>query len=98
MALTKKQQALIIEAVNKAVVGGLVCPVSKDQVWAVEPAFIMPDAQDDPSQRRVGGPSGYPFAVVTCETCGYTIFFNIMKLGVGEQLGFTATTERQDED
>ena len=98
MALSKQQTDLILAAVNKAVVGGLVCPVSKDQSWTVESAFIMPDAQDDPSQMKVGGASGFPLAVVTCETCGYTIFFNLMKLGIGEQLGFSLPTERRDED
>ena len=65
----------------------LACTVCRNSGWDVQlyhgslPAI-------DPSGEDFGRyAASFPMAVVVCETCGYTMMFNLFRLGIAERLG-----------
>jgi len=64
------------------------CPICKHNNWAVsESSGIIPRLMQD--RTEVGG-LVYPLFLVTCGTCGYTLFFNALVAG------FVPPTSKQD--
>lgn len=80
---------VVVDAIQSKIGGNaLICPVSGDAQWNLQefqgvlPATDFHDVQALTEMRR-----SFPLAVLVCETCGYSMMFNLFALGVGEELG-----------
>ncbi len=88
--VTEHHVELIINAINSKMGGNqLVCPLSGDNNWVVERYFgkipaveslSLPQEHEQVSRR-------FPFAVLTCLTCGFSFFVNVIRLGIADDLG-----------
>ena len=77
----------------------LICPISGDEaIWAIHvktttvPALTDPDDLRNPLEKA---DSGFPMALVVCVHCGYTMFINLLTLGVGKELGIEESHEEE---
>lgn len=60
------------------------CPICKQNNWTVSESIgLMPRLSDGGVD--LGGPL-YPLFLVTCGTCGYTLFFNALVAGLFPQV------------
>ena len=57
-----------------------VCPISGDNNWAIADDFVQPMRYTG-GGLTIGGP-GYPVVMVICATCGYTLLFNAVVMGL----------------
>ena len=91
--VTGRHVELIINAISEKLGDKqLVCPLSGDDNWAVERYFgKIPAAEslEAPSSNERESRS-FPFAVLTCQTCGFSFFVNVFRLGLAEALGIEA--------
>tara|TARA_B100000315_G_C14301142_1_gene461914 strand:- start:316 stop:606 length:291 start_codon:yes stop_codon:yes gene_type:complete len=62
--------------------GVLICPVSEDSDWQVG-THLVNVSRFTPGSVMIGGIT-YPFVMLICQNCGYTHFFNAVKIGVSE--------------
>jgi hypothetical protein len=80
---------MVIDAIRSKIGGReLTCPVSQDSQWEVqEYQGVLPatDQHNDP-QALTEMSLSFPLAVLMCETCGYSMMFNLFALGLGEDL------------
>ena len=81
---------LVIDAIE-AKIGDrtLTCPVSQDAAWEVQEYWGMLPASNQPGDMLPSlsaTRSSFPLAVLVCGTCGYSMMFNLLSLGLGEQL------------
>ena len=63
----------------------LACPACSGQEWDAEPSTgFVPiwDANGAGSLNFTGRVNGLPMVVLTCVTCGYSMFFNAVKLNL----------------
>jgi hypothetical protein len=60
------------------------CAICGADHWSVAQIFQMPEFESVPSVGiRIGAPTMvFPVVPVTCRTCGYTLFFNAVMLGL----------------
>lgn len=59
------------------------CPICKNSVWFV--GDVMGEMREmHPTKRLISG-SLYPMVVVSCRTCGYTLLFNAVVIGLVEE-------------
>ena len=56
------------------------CPVCESEQWSMGDRVVAPPNLHGGSFHLAG--FVYPFVTVGCKTCGYTRFFNAMKMGV----------------
>ncbi len=87
MVLTPNQQQLIIDAISSRLeTRDLVCPISGDSQWTVQDRVALAPLIDLPELNLRKSHRALPLAVLTCETCGYTTFVNLLQLGLGDAL------------
>ena len=89
-SVADQRAATVIEAIESKMGNvQLQCPVSQDANWIVQefpavlPAADAFGARQPLMEMRVS----YPMAMVICQTCGYTMMFNLFALGVAEDIG-----------
>ena len=58
----------------------LLCPVSLDRNWLIQPVIVVPPRYA--SGVSPGNEIVYPAVPVSCATCGYTMFFNAVQIGL----------------
>jgi hypothetical protein len=92
--LTVEQQQLVLNALRQKIVGEITCPLTKDSDWEVQEYLARLPAGHAAPSLPLG--RSFPTAVVVCRTCGYTIFANIYRLGVAEELGAPPQEKRRD--
>ena len=80
-------------------IGGeeLLCPVTGDSEWAIE---VDMGALPSVDSFRLAPwaetkPRFFPYAILVCPTCGYSMFFNLIGLGLAEQ--FDINVEKESE-
>ncbi len=76
----------------------LVCPISGPEAkWSIHPKTASVYAVGAPNELPVQSmPSqAYPLAVIICEDCGYTIFVNLIKLGLAAELDISVASDEQ---
>jgi predicted nucleic-acid-binding Zn-ribbon protein len=56
------------------------CPISGDDDWAIGDHAITPVIMG--KQGGIFGDVGYPHIMLICKTCGYTILFNAVMMGI----------------
>jgi hypothetical protein len=61
------------------------CSFCHHREWTVSTGYVFLAVQDDPGNIQLGG-RGLPLFPLTCTTCGNTLFFNLMVLGLGDLL------------
>ena len=61
--------------------GRLDCPVSGHRDWVIADHLVQMFIHQKGVGLRIGGPV-YPHAVVICNGCGYTLFFNAVMMGL----------------
>ena len=78
--------AAIVEKMNDQ---ELRCPVTGDSEWAIEVSMAaLPSVESFRSAPwSEAKPRFFPYAVLVCPTCGYSMFFNLISLGLAEQFG-----------
>lgn len=91
------QVSIVLSAINEKLgPAGLICPLSHDNNWKIHRYFTtipgFPTLRTNNPFEEAPTRS-FPFAVVTCETCGYTIFINLITLGVADKLGIKVLDE-----
>lgn len=83
-------QDRVISAIQAKLDGRkLVCPVSQDSTWEVQEYWGILPAFNQPSDMLPALSStrnSFPLAVLVCGTCGYSMMFNLLSLGLGEEL------------
>ena len=57
-----------------------ICPISGDNNWAIGDHAVTPVISG--KQGGVFGNVGYQHIMLICKTCGYTMFFNAVMLGI----------------
>jgi hypothetical protein len=57
------------------------CPFHGPTKWGIDTQFTWTPASGAPGSLMIGGPV-FPFFVVTCAVCGYTVFVNAIRSGV----------------
>jgi len=60
--------------------GQALCPVSKDVKWLIADHLVQP-LSIIAGGLAIGG-GGYPQAMVICATCGFTMYFNAVLIGL----------------
>ena len=86
----------VIEAIERKMgQGRLRCPVCEDVNWAVQefPAILPATNAFGVRQPLMEMRLSYPMAMVICQTCGYSMMFNLFALGVGEDIGMIPLQE-----
>lgn len=92
--LTGHESQLIADRINAKVgEGALVCPVSGPGDWDVLERISFVPASPPSHWVGVRSPHIYPSATIVCKDCGYTMLFNLFRLGVAEDLGFYHSPE-----
>ena len=87
MSLSPEHQKLILDAINERMrPGGLTCPLSGDTKWELQAETVLLLLSSSPHDHPLSSKKALPLAVLTCKTCGYTAFFNLIRLGLGEAL------------
>lgn len=56
------------------------CPICENVHWGIDNRIVTPLNVDETKSINIGGKFN-PLIQVTCDTCGYTIFINALKLG-----------------
>ena len=86
----------VIEAiVEKLGPRKLVCPISgENSTWEVHRYLSSHPALEYPAQNPQQAGTLFPIAVLMCQDCGYTIFVNLIQLGLADELGIPV---KQDE-
>ena len=84
--LNSAETALVIRAINEKLgENKLVCPLSHDSVWEVNSYYAAVPAVEIwqlSSPDNINSSRTFPFAVLICQTCGYSFFVNLFKLGI----------------
>ena len=64
----------------------LLCPVAGDGEWALETLMgALPSVQSfQVAPWSETNPRVFPYAVLVCTTCGYSMFFNVISLGLAK--------------
>lgn len=78
--LSAKEKQIIEEWLAEKWKQDVVCPVSKHNNWIVGDYLVRP-LTETANGTKIGGP-GFPFAVLICGGCGYTLFFNAVVMGL----------------
>ena len=81
---------VVVDAIQSKIGGrALTCPVSQDSRWEVQKyQGVLPATDQSDGVRPLTEMNrSFPLAVLVCETCGYSMMFNLFALGVGEDLG-----------
>ena len=87
---------LILDAIQQRLGGKkLLCPVTGDSEWALESYMGALPSVDTFHVAPWSGsnPRVFPYAVLVCPTCGYSMFFNLISLGLAEYFGLVADEE-----
>jgi predicted nucleic-acid-binding Zn-ribbon protein len=82
MAFTEEQRAKIIDVIKSKSPKGL-CPGCGNQQWTLAQDVCWLKTSD-PASPQV---SVLPSIALVCETCGMTLFYNVMRLGLAADLG-----------
>ena len=82
MTPPKVDEQKTLDWLNKHWVGSKACPVCTNTKWGVSDDIVEIRPFRGGSL-TLGGPL-YPLIVVTCDTCGHTLFFNAKMLGLVE--------------
>ncbi len=92
---TINQNEIILSALREKLgEGSLVCPISGPQTtWSVQRQTTVLPALDSPLDSVFLNNASFPFAVVTCDHCGYTFLVNLIKLGLAEQFQLPVQSE-----
>lgn len=72
--------------------GATLCPICAADNWSVGDHVIEIRVFQGKLQ-HVGGGNLYPYVQLICGTCGYTIFFNAIIMGLVDPRSYTATLE-----
>lgn len=59
------------------------CPISGDNNWSIADHIVQSMTYVRGGGLAIGGP-GYPVVMVVCLSCGYTLFFNAVVMGLVE--------------
>ena len=87
MSLSPEHQKLLVDAINERISpGSLTCPLSGDTKWVLQTETVLLPLSSSPHDHPLSSKKALPLAVLTCETCGYTAFVNLIKLGLGDAL------------
>ena len=78
--LTQEQRTKIQEWLKKHWRGQIGCPISGHNSWIIGDHIVAPPIQ-------IGGGitigrASYPQIMLICNECGYTIYFNAVKIGL----------------
>lgn len=66
----------------------LVCPISgENSTWEVHRYLSSHPALEHPGVHPFQSGSSFPVAVLMCQDCGYSLFINLIQLGLAEELG-----------
>lgn len=78
--LTPGEKSLVTSWLNSKWTNNNRCPISGDNSWRVGDFIVHTAAY---SGVMMSGPT-YPHVAVICSSCGYTIFFNAVMMGITE--------------
>ena len=87
---------LILDAIYRKLGGQeLLCPVTGDSEWALESYMGALPSVDTfhVAPWSKSNPHVFPYAVLVCPTCGYSMFFNLISLGLAEHFGLVVDEE-----
>jgi hypothetical protein len=87
---TDSYTSMVVDAIQDKIGGRvLTCPVSLDSEWEVQEyrGVLLATKQSDDLQPLTEMNVSFPLAVLVCETCGYSMMFNLFSLGVADELG-----------
>ena len=62
--------------------GSNACPICENVDWTM--GDVVGEVRQLPRNRRLIGAPVYPLVFVTCTTCGYTLLFNAIVVGLVE--------------
>ena len=91
---TESYTRMVVDAIQDKIGGHVLrCPVCQDTDWSVQEYLGVLPATDrfDDVQPLNDMSISFPLALLVCETCGYSMMFNLFALGVGEGLGLQQT-------
>lgn len=88
--MTPEQDAAVKAHINKHFKGG--CPICQSTAF-----FLNPHVSMVPQIGQAVIQSGQPVITVSCQTCGYAMFFNVFYMGLGELFGLKTTEELERE-
>ena len=91
MPISSEQQQVILAALEKKKKGSLQCPLCGAAEWEISDFFAMHPATDVLPDIRAG--RHYPSATLLCKSCGYSMFFNLYRLGIYEELSVAGKEE-----
>jgi hypothetical protein len=77
----------IREAILAKWTGQKSCPICSTNKWTIGPHIITPMRLEGASGNiMLGGGSIYPSVMLVCENCGFTHYFNLVALGIYQEL------------
>ena len=89
MAFTEEQRRRVAEALHPKLTR---CPVCNRAEFSIADDLVLLTLQPDPKVLTLGG-RVLPNVAATCTSCGHTLLFNALLLGLGEILGLSAQIE-----
>lgn len=81
-ALTNEQKELVRVWVEKHWTQSRNCPICGSLHWLGPQYVVQPLTHVPMGQIQFGGGPGYPLVLVICQTCGYTMAFNAIMVGL----------------
>ena len=87
---TDSYTSMVVDAIQDKIGGRvLTCPVSLDSDWEVQEyrGVLLATNQSNDLQPLSEMNVSFPLAVLVCETCGYSMMFNLFSLGLADELG-----------
>jgi hypothetical protein len=90
--LNQEQKDRVIDWFNKKwTARSKDCPICTTNGWELSEYVVQPVTQSPVGQMNLGGAPAYPAVLLICKTCGYTMAFNAVMIGL-----FAKTTEAAD--
>jgi hypothetical protein len=80
MRLNEDQKQLVLEHLKKYWPDPQPCPVCRNEIWTLTDTVY--EMREYYSGNLVVGGSIFPVVSVTCSTCGNSLFFNAIAIGI----------------
>lgn len=85
MPIDEQKLRVVLDAINaKVSPRPLNCPVTGDANWQLESLIALLPATEAPSSIGILSGPRFPLALLNCQTCGYTMMFNLVTLGLSD--------------
>lgn len=81
-SLTPDQRRITEAWVKEHWAGSKACPICTQSKWSIAEHVVQPVTHSPIGALNLGGGPAYPAVPMICNTCGYTVYFNAVIMGL----------------